>query len=175
MPQAINQADDALSRSTLEALHPAAWRWALTCSNGDQEMAMEALHESYLKILDGRARYAARSSVKTFLFGVIRMTTLTVRRKATVRRLFFTPIESDHLVTVAPTQECSTRTRQVDAALALLSPRQRKVIELILLHDFTVAEAAVSLGISRGTASRHYAVAKERMRAALHENDPTNE
>ena len=56
---------------------------------------------------------------------------------------------------------------EVDAALARLSQRQRQVIELVLLRDFTVGEAAYAMGVSRGAASRHYAIAKERVRAAL--------
>lgn len=164
---ATGDAENAASRATLESLHPAAWRWALVCCRGDEELAMEALHESYLKLLDGRARYDKRSSLKTFVFGVIRLTALTARRKAAVRRLFFAPLEHGQAVAAAPTQETSTRTRRVDAALAGLPQRQREVIELVLLRDFTVDEAAHAMGVSRGAASRHYAAAKSRVRAVL--------
>ncbi|MEL6280641.1 MAG: sigma factor, partial [Pseudomonadota bacterium] len=72
-------------RARLDAAHPDAWRWALSCCRGDRESAMEALHDSYLAILEGRARHSGQSSFKTFLFGVIRLTARATRRKAAFR------------------------------------------------------------------------------------------
>ena len=48
---------------------------------GEAVWAEDVLQTSYLKILDGRARFGGRSSFKTFLFGVIRHTAAEDRRR----------------------------------------------------------------------------------------------
>ncbi len=175
MPRSDEIDDGAELGAALSALHPDAWRWALTCCRGDRELAMEALHDSYVLILERRARFAGRSSFKSFLFGVVRMTSRAVWRKALARRLLSAPIEAAAEAPTPPAQEASARTRRIDAALDRLSTRQRAVVELVLLHDFTLAEAAEALGVSRGSVSRHYALAKDRMRALLETNEPRDD
>jgi RNA polymerase sigma-70 factor (ECF subfamily) len=56
----------------LEAMHAQAWGWALACCARDREWAEEALQSAYLRVLSGRARFDGRSSVRTWVFGVIR-------------------------------------------------------------------------------------------------------
>src|SRR5947208_17009574 len=71
----------------LDQLHPAAFGWALACCAGDRTAAEDALQASYLKILDGRARFAGRASFRTWLFAVVRNTAAELRRRAALRRL----------------------------------------------------------------------------------------
>ena len=71
----------------LEELHPASAGWALSCCRWDREEAEEVLQMTYLKILDGRARFDDRSSFKTWLFGVIRRTAAERRRSRWLRSL----------------------------------------------------------------------------------------
>ena len=87
------------------------------------------LQASYLKILDGRARFAGRSSFRTFLFGVIRRTAAEERRRTAIARMFFgrsMPEESSGGES-GPDERLAFR-----AALARLSRRQREVLELVL-------------------------------------------
>src|SRR5438034_9070636 len=70
----------------LEQLHAAAFGWALSCCAWDRPAAEDALQSSYLKILDGRARFAGRSSFRTWVFGVIRRTAQAARRRGLRRR-----------------------------------------------------------------------------------------
>ncbi|HEY0782449.1 MAG TPA: sigma factor, partial [Thermoanaerobaculia bacterium] len=72
--------------SELERLHAASYAWALGRCGRDREEAEDVLQESYVKLLDGRARFAGGSSFKTFLFGVIRRTAAERRRRTWVRR-----------------------------------------------------------------------------------------
>src|SRR5262249_60507622 len=67
-------------RSQLEKLHPEGYGWALSCCRREPAEAEGILQDVYLKILDGRARYDARSSLKTWLFSVIRRTAAEHRR-----------------------------------------------------------------------------------------------
>src|SRR6202165_5671109 len=75
--------------SALEALHPASFGWALSCCHRDREEAEEVLQVSYLKIIEGKARFEGRSSFKTWLFAVIRHTALERFRWRRVRQIVF--------------------------------------------------------------------------------------
>src|SRR6476659_6962031 len=60
--------------ATLESLHPSSFAWALGCCGRNREDAEEVLQDVYLKILEGKARFEGRSTLKTWLFAVIRKT-----------------------------------------------------------------------------------------------------
>src|SRR5438552_6535022 len=70
----------------LEHLHAAAFGWALSCCGWDRTAAEDVLQASYLKLLDGRARFDGRSSFRTFVFGVIARTAREARRRSALRR-----------------------------------------------------------------------------------------
>ena len=61
-------------RFRLERLHAESFGWAMCCCGRNQEAARDALQEVYLKVLEGKARYAGEGSFKTWLFAVIRRT-----------------------------------------------------------------------------------------------------
>src|SRR5258705_6909899 len=71
----------------LERLHCSSFGWALSCCRRDREEAEEVLQASYLKLLEGRARFDGRASLKTFLFGVIRRTASEQRRRPALQFL----------------------------------------------------------------------------------------
>src|SRR5213078_967789 len=121
----------------LDQLHPAAFGWALACCSGDRAAAEDALQASYLKVLDGRARFDGRASVRTWIFSVVRYTVAELVR--------------------------ADGTRRLTEALATLPRRQREVLHLVFYQDLTIAEAALVAGVSLGTARTHY----ERGKAAL--------
>ena len=58
----------------LEELHPASYRWAVTCCRGDREEARDVLQTVYVDVLEGRARFDGLAGVRTWLFAVIRRT-----------------------------------------------------------------------------------------------------
>src|SRR5260370_362412 len=78
----------------LECLHPAAFGWALACCAGDRVAAEDALQTSYLKILDGRARFDGRASFRTWVFAVVRRTAAEEWRRAPLRWLL--PLRALH-------------------------------------------------------------------------------
>ncbi len=79
--------DDAELRSQLSCTHNSAFGWALSCCGGDQVAAEEALHDVYVMVLEGRAKFAGTSAFRTWLFGVIRTTALAQRRRSWLRSL----------------------------------------------------------------------------------------
>ena len=152
----------------LERLHPASFSWALSCCRRDREEAEEVLQASYLKLLEGRARFAGRSSFKTFLFGVIRRTASEQRRRRVLQTLWLERW-GRALQPAGAGEDSGDCLQGLDAALALLPRRQREVIELRLQHEMTIEEAASALSISIGSARVHYTRAKERLRRLLAE------
>jgi RNA polymerase sigma-70 factor (ECF subfamily) len=154
----------AETRAEIEKLHPAGFAWSMACCDRNRERAEDVLQASYLKILDGRARFAGRSSFRTFLFGVIRRTAAEERRRIAVTRMLFgrSMPEEPSGGEGAPDERLAFRT-----ALARLARRQREVLELVFSMGMTVQEAADTLSISPGSARVHYDRGKKRLAAIL--------
>lgn len=158
----------------LERLHPAAFGWALSCCEGDRGAAEDALQATYLKILDGRARFEGRSSFRTWVFGVLRRTAAEERRRG--RGWRWKPLE---LVSGRPTGGDdhhadaqvlrSEESARLLGALGTLSSRQREVLHLVFYQGLTIAEAAEAAGMELGTARTHYARGKAALRKLLEE------
>ncbi len=152
----------------LERLHAESWGWALACCARDHELAKEALQGSYLRMLSGHATFGGRSSVKTWVFGVIRMTATEEMRR---RRVWAgRNVDAGSAIDAADPApaadalaESSERSEILIAALAAISPRQREVLQLVFYHDMTIEEAARVMNISLGSARTHY----QRGKAAL--------
>jgi RNA polymerase sigma-70 factor (ECF subfamily) len=155
----------------VEQLHAASYGWALACCwrNGDD--AEEILQDVYVKILEGKARFDGRSSLKTWLFAVIRRTAAAHARRRIVRQLLFAKWARQELEPVVPNPHRSAETSQTSAtlldALKKLARRQREVLELVFYHDLTVEEAAMAMNVSIGAARVHYQRGKKQLVAQL--------
>ena len=152
------------TRAQIEGLHAAGFAWSMACCGRNRERAEDVLQTSYLKILDGRARFHGRSSFKTFLFGVIRRTAAEERRRTAISRLIFGSAASAE--PVAP-DEGSPDRLAFRTALSSLARRQREVLELVFSMGMTLQEAADTLSISVGSARVHYDRGKKRLAALL--------
>lgn len=137
--------------------------------------AEDVLQASYLKILEGRARFHGRSAFRTWLFGVIRRTAAERRRRDAVHRLLLlrwfdgrpdsrnaTPDAEELLAR----SQSSTRLLRV---LDTLPGRQRELLHLVFYQDMSIREASQVLGISVGAARTHYGRGKKRLREMLAE------
>ncbi len=152
--------------------HEAAWGWALACCRFDGDEAQEVLQQAYLRVLDGRARFGGRSSLRTWWFGVIRRVAAERRRRAGARRLLFGRFvrerETPPGVPGAEGEIVRGETsRALIAALGELSPRQREVLHLVFYTGLSIEEASRTLGIGLGSARVHYARGKRRLRTLL--------
>lgn len=153
-------------------MHPDTFAWALRCSLGDREEAEDALHAAYERILDGRARFDGRSSLRTWLFGVVRRTALEERHKSWLRltrlRRWFERSGSERGDRTDPGDLVAGETAaRLKHALAELSKRQREILHLVFYQELSVQEAAEVLGMPVGTARTHYERGKTRLRAIL--------
>ena len=61
-------------------LHHEAFQWAKQCVSHSEELAADVLQTVYLKILNGKAKYGEKSSLKTWLFSVIKFTAMDFYR-----------------------------------------------------------------------------------------------
>ncbi len=127
---------------------------------------------AYQKVLDGRARFEGRSSFKTWIFGVIRLTALDQRRRDWRRWIRFAPLaeaenRADGSAAAPDRLAAFERCAEVRFALDGLAARQAEVLRLVFYHDLTLDEAAVAMGVSAGTARTHYERGKERLRRRL--------
>jgi len=166
----VNRAD---LEQQLEELHPASFAWAHGLCGRDADEAQEVLQETYLKIFEGKARFDGRSTLKTWLFAVIRRTAAARRRLRWLRDLRFvfhdvSRVADDHESAERRVIH-SERTSALLRALNRLARRQREVIELVFYHELTIEEAAAVVGVSVGTARVHYHRAKQRLLAELKE------
>ncbi len=156
---------DPTLRRDIEELHPQSFAWALACCAFRRDEAEDVLQTVYLKLLDGRARHDGRSSLRTWLFAVIRNTAADRRRQSWLWSLGLDRLWHKR-VPAAPGPDGIERAR-VRAALGGLPARQREVIELVFYHDLTVEDAAGVMGVSVGSARVHYDRAKRRLAERL--------
>lgn len=162
-----------ISRAELAELHEGAWQWAFSRLQGDREAADEVVQQVYLMILEGQAKFDQRSSLKTWLYGVIRHTCHRHLRRRLRSRTLLAKLSREHSVSFdVPTIEPSNHTQQdlspaVNAALNKLPARQRDVLELTLFREFSLSECASILGMRVGSVRTHYHRAKTNLRKHL--------
>ncbi len=164
-----------IDQRELERLHEQCFSWALTCTRVRRHEAEEILQMTYLAIVEGDARFAGQSSLRTWLFAVIRNMAGSRWRRA--RRSFaalariasFAPREEAF---AAPDSLADDERNRILAALQSLPKRQCQVLDLVFYRDLPVAEAALVLGISLGTARIHYERGKSALRQRLADMGP---
>lgn len=156
----------------LAALHAKSFAWAMACTGRDRDRATEALQEAYVRVLDGRARFERRATLKTWFFGVVRIVALEQRRWAWLR---LARRQDDASLSELPADErlpdssaaAAMRARTVAAALVHLSAKQREVLHLVFYEDMSIRDAAAVMGVALGTARLHYERGKARLATIL--------
>jgi RNA polymerase sigma factor (sigma-70 family) len=169
--------DRAQLERELETLHKECWGWALACCRRDPELADDALQSAYLRVLSGRARFEGRSSVRTWVFGVIRVTSMEEQRRRRswlVRKVGLeTTIDvEDPTARADANAESSEQSATLLAALATVSPRQREALQLVFYHGMTIEEAAKVMNVSIGSARTHYERGKKALAVTLANSRP---
>ena len=155
----------------LEQLHQQSFAWALACCGRNPSDAEDVLQMSYLKILDGSARFEGRSTFQTWLFGIIRRTAASKWRNFVNRdrllRVFFLHQPEVNIPGLDTNLEHAVNARKLVHALYSLPRRQREVLQLVFYHGMTIEEAAVTLGIGVGSSRTHYARGKRSLAGKL--------
>lgn len=169
----IDSMEIAELKAELERLHSASLGWALSCCRRDATEAEEVLQTVYLKILEGKARFRGESSLKTWLFAVIRKTAISEYRRSWLRGLRLTSDieESGEPIDGRESQTTSFERSEIQThfqtALRTLPRRQREALHLVFYEDLSLREAADVMGVSIGSARQHYERGKKRLRESL--------
>ena len=151
-----------MDNNSLEQLikkhHKDAFLWACQCCYYDQEEGKEVLQQTYVKIVEGKARFTERSTIKTWLFSVIRFTAIDHMKK---KKQFTTLEKIPQIMDSSDDWEASS----VDYKKLLMSlpERQQQVLLLSFYHEMTLAQIAEVTQLHIGTVRTHY----ERGKATL--------
>ena len=134
---------------------------------------------SYLRVLDGRARYGGKSTPKTWFFSVIRHVANEMQRTRSRRtllnlRIFSTGQGEEEFGADSPSYtpdqlaQHGQSSSQLRCALLQLPLRQREVLHLVFYAGCTLQESANTLQVSLGSVRTHYHRGKERLAELLH-------
>ena len=150
----------------------ASFAWARHCCRNRGDDAAELLQTVYIRVLEGRAQFDGRSSVKTWLFGVIRRTAHEHARRRWLRSTIFERwqrLEQGEALVADPAHLLHEfeRNERLRRAVVKLPRRQQEVLHLVFYQDLTVEESAQMLGISVGSARTHFGRGKQRVREYL--------
>jgi RNA polymerase sigma-70 factor, ECF subfamily len=158
-------------RDELARVHPQAHAWAVRCCRDDRGNAEDVLHEAYMKVLDGRARFEGRSSFRTWLLGVVRHTAREHSRRGWLRAMrlerWWRESEGARADAASESAGGDERLGALRLGLARLSRRQQEVLHLVFYQNLTINEAADVLAMPVGTARTHYERGKSRLRQLL--------
>jgi RNA polymerase sigma factor (sigma-70 family) len=145
----------------------------------NREDAEDAMQDSFLNAYVHLKTFDGRSKFVTWLTRItINSALMKLRKKRSTPEI---PIDQDDATTEsrphfefadkAPNPEeifyHSESKKLLDAAIARLRPRTRKVVELQIVHEMTLKEAARTLEISETAAKSRMFHARESLRASL--------
>ena len=158
----------------LAQIHPSSYGWALACCGWNHQEAEDVLQTSYLKAIEGRARFNGHSSTRTWFVAVVRKTALEQRRYRAVRHgalgRWLRGVPAPEPVATPETLSGQAEEHEhLRDMLGRLSSRQREVLHLVFYQDLTIEDAAHVLSISVGSARTHYQRGKVQLRKLLTE------
>ncbi|MEM8683726.1 MAG: RNA polymerase sigma factor [Pseudomonadota bacterium] len=153
-----------VSRADLEALHSDVFGWALSRCDYDRTTAEDLVQQAYVELISGKARFDGRSSLKSFVFGIVQNLSLRRFRRLATRMRF---VSRQDRAEPVEEFELADDHRGLWAAVGELPARQRDMVELVFCRELTIAEASTVMGVSLGTGRVHYERAKQRLRELL--------
>jgi RNA polymerase sigma-70 factor (ECF subfamily) len=148
-------------------LHGQLFGWALSRCGYDAAIAEDLMQQAYVEVLSGRARFNNKSTLKTFVFGIVQNLARSQFRQMAVRlRLIKTYTNPDDHQNETDTADHSEQ-QLIWKAVESLPLRQRDITELVFCRDMTIEEASQVMGITVGTGRVHYDRAKKSLADAL--------
>ena len=162
-----------ITRSALEAIHGQVFGWALSRCDFDRPAAEDLMQQAYVEVLSGRARFDKKSTLKTFLFGVVQNLARARFRRLNTRLRVIDAFgaEQDDKFTQDDPPDCGNLKKVWDA-VASLPQRQRDITELVFVRDMTIEDASVVMGVTVGTGRVHYDRAKKSLAEKLASLNP---
>jgi len=161
-----------VSKTALEALHGQLFGWALSRCGYDDATAEDLMQQAYVELLSGRARFDNRSTLKTFVFGVVQNLARSRFRRQNTRLRLIDSYASEQVETTEDEHDHGNL-KVVWEAVESLPQRQRDITELVFISDMTIEEASQVMGVSLGTGRVHYDRAKKSLAEKLANLHPT--
>ncbi len=150
------QMKQTLSPEELLPWYEPGYHWARQCCDFEEDLARDVVQDSFLKVLEGRAKFNGSSSLKTWLFSIIRNTAIDHRRKM-MRPIPMPEVDTDE--TVKETYH--------EALIKSLPARQSEVLILVFYHDQTLEQCAEVMDISIGSVRTHYDRGKKKLKELI--------
>ena len=159
-----------VTRQALEALHSQLYGWALSRCGYNETEAWDLMQQAYVEVLSGRARFDNKSSLKTFVFGIVQNLARSRFRQMAVRlRLIKTYASPDEDHKDRKDYADHSESELIWKAVESLPQRQRDITELVFCRELTIEAASQVMGVTVGTGRVHYARAKKSLAKALAE------
>lgn len=155
-----------VSRTALEALHSQLFGWALSRCGYEETTAEDLMQQAYVELLSGRARFDNKSTLKTFVFGVVQNLAFSRFRRQNTRLRLIDSYASEQ-TDVAQDDHEKGNLKIVWEAVESLPQRQRDITELMFIREMTIEEASQVMGVSLGTGRVHYDRAKKSLAEKL--------
>lgn len=160
-----------VSKAALEAIHGQLFGWALSRCGFDEANAEDLMQQAYVELLSGRARFDNRSTLKTFVFGVVQNLARSGFRRHNKHLRLVDKFATEQAESTEDNHE-NDSLKIVWEAVVTLPKRQRDITELVFIRDMTIEEAAQVMGVSLGTGRVHYDRAKKALADKLAELSP---
>ena len=146
---------------------------------GQQVLAQDVVHDAFLAMWRAPEAYdPARGPFRGFFLALVHHRAVdTVRREErlrarTERAANLEPVvDEDVAEAVAEDAYLGVRRKEVRAALGVLPPEQRQVVEMAYLDGRTQVQIAEELGIPLGTVKTRTFAAMRKLRKALEETE----
>lgn len=160
--------DDALqnnphvSRLKLQDLHTDLYSWALSRCDYDRAVAEDLMQQAYVEVLSGRAQFNNKSTLRTFVFGVVQNLSRSQLRQIAIRLRIVRSHSAELRQDARAEEDQSDGDREhIWQAVQSLPARQRDITELVFCADMTIEEASAVMGVTVGTGRVHYDRAKK--------------
>src|ERR1700710_703921 len=136
----------------------------------DQDLALDALHDTFLAVWRKPEAFRGDGDVGAWLWGIaIRQLVTRLRKRAQP-----TPVRGEVISALSPTVRSAedellvaVEHGPVGEALRTLSPELRLVLQATVIDGLSTKEAAQLLGIPQGTVKSRARIAKSRLREQL--------
>ncbi|MFI6602750.1 RNA polymerase sigma factor [Nonomuraea sp. NPDC050536] len=137
----------------------------------DPHTVADLVAEVFVAVLDSAHTYRVElGSEIAWLYGVARKT-ISAERRRTYRQYQLTdrvsgrrPLATDDVTTLEERIDAEQQARQVFKAMAELPEGERAVLELVVIDQLTVTEAALALGIRQSAAKVRLHRARQTLR-----------
>jgi RNA polymerase sigma factor (sigma-70 family) len=168
----VGARDEAAFRALYRRHTPRLFALAVRLT-GDRADAEDAVHDAWVRAADALGGFAWRSSLATWLAGVL------VNRVRELRRARRRELPADDADAAALADALTNGAvdggplpgdadrLDLERAIAALAPRYREVLVLHDVEGFTHEEIGALLGIEPGTSKSQLARARDRVRRAL--------